>query len=416
MGRTNGMNVEVVEHLTGSLDATVAPLSGLAAATSRAVTESQNPSGAFDTGIATGSFAIARSASVELRAAMADAEALIARLSLEVAAQRAASAVTRGSATSTGARNHDALFDSDDPDDVERYWNSLTDAERASLISSHSVEIGNLDGIPLHDRIAANAETARVRATDASLSKKEREYLDAVANGDRKLVIFDPDNQRIVEMIGDFDEDTERVITYVPGTGADEASFHGGSVQQVSTYLVEADPDGRTVAFVVKDGKWADWGYFQGSANNDRDFTDGVGTKIADFHEVVLREPYLADAEQIGIAHSWGMSALSSSETHGAEYDKVFSLSGAWLAPDWKPTSGTDYFHLQYGIDAINYAEIEGDYPHENVNFTKTTLAPNTFEILGVEFQDEAANHARSSQGEAQNQDLLIKVRHEIYG
>jgi hypothetical protein len=43
-----------------------------------------------------------------------------------------------------------------------------------------------------------------------------------------------------------------------------------------------------------------------------------------------------------------------------------------------------------------------------------TTLTPNTFEILGVEFEDEAANHGRSSQGEAQNQDLLIKVRHDI--
>jgi hypothetical protein len=415
MGRTSGMNAEQVDAFAGTLDGRIAPLSSFAAETSRAVTLSQRPASPGESVIAPASLGLARSASAELRAAVADAETLIARLAAEVAAQRAASGAQGGVATSVVTSRPGSL-DSDDPDEVERYWNSLTDAERAELIKNDSLRIGNLDGIPLHDRIAANAETARERAKDTSLSKKEREYLDAVANGDRKLVIFDPANQRIVEMIGDFDENTERVITYVPGTGADEAAFHYAQTQQVGAYLVEADPDDRTVAFIVKDGQWADWGYFQGSANNDRDFTDGVGTKIADFQNVILREPDLTNTEQIGIAHSWGMSALSSSETHGAHYDKVFSLSGAWLAPDWKPDADTDYFHLQYGVDAINYAEIEGDYPHENSNFTKTTLAPNTFEVLGIEFQDEAANHGRSSQGEAQNQDLLIKVRHEIYG
>lgn len=41
-------------------------------------------------------------------------------------------------------------------DEVNDWWTSLSDAERADIITRHPAWIGNLDGIPMNDRNAAN--------------------------------------------------------------------------------------------------------------------------------------------------------------------------------------------------------------------------------------------------------------------
>jgi hypothetical protein len=430
------MNPERVAEITRALQTNAEQLSQASRAVQRAAVASLNP---LSYGLQPGAFLIApwsiigtQLAAARVRDAATSASALTLRLHAEITKQLRVSEQTGGATGNVSKKPSEwvgtlpsptevekwliAHAKNGDPDKIEAYWNSLTAAQRAELIKKYPLLIGNADGIPMKDRILANQEQARQRLDAGGLGDKERSYLESVANGTRRLVIYDAENQRIVEMVGNFDENTNRVITYVPGTDTNMDSYYNGDVQKVSTYLTESDPNKHTVAFVIKDGEWADWGYFQGKANNDRGFTDEAGQKIANFQNVVLREDNLRDAEQVAIAHSWGMSALSSSEVNGAHYDTVISLSGAWLADDWKPGSSTTYSHYQYGVDVINYAEVEGDYPHENDEFVKYGLTPNTTTILGVTFQNELDNHGRSSGGADTNLDLLLKVRREIYG
>ncbi|XTR51488.1 hypothetical protein ACOM2C_15195 [Pseudarthrobacter sp. So.54] len=62
-------------------------------------------------------------------------------------------------------------------------------------------------------------------------------------------------------------------------------------------------------------------------------------------------DPYLNGAEQTGIGHSWGLANVTSSEVAGARYDKVMSLAGAGMLPDWKPQPTTEYSNLYfYGL------------------------------------------------------------------
>jgi len=431
-----GMNPERVRALTRSLEANTEELEQASRAVHRAALASINP---LSYGLQPGAFLLApwsivgtQVAAAKVRNAAASATTLTATLYAELAKQIEISSVGGGARGVVPVTARDWLGDippaaevrkwliahgkNGDPDQVEAYWDSLTDDQKAALIKAQPLLIGNLDGVPMKDRVLANQEQARQRLAEGGLGDRETAYLESVANGTRKLVVYDAANQRIVEMVGNFDESTDRVITYVPGTDTNMDSFFNGDVQKVSAYLTESDPSKNTVAFVIKDGEWADWGYFQGSANNDRDFTDGVGKKVANFQDLVMREDNLRDAEQVAIAHSWGMSALSSSEVNGAHYDKVISLSGAWLADGWQANSATTYSHYQYGVDVINYAEIEGDYPHESSDFAQNDLTPNTTTILGVEFQNELDNHGRSSGGADTNLDLLLKVRREIYG
>ncbi|MGX9900271.1 hypothetical protein ACW0JT_10800 [Arthrobacter sp. SA17] len=79
-----------------------------------------------------------------------------------------------------------------------------------------------------------------------------------MVDGEIQLAAYDPGNNSIVEMIGTFGGNTSTVITYVPGTLTDEASFYDGGPQSVPQMLVKADASGGTVAFVYKGSEFPD--------------------------------------------------------------------------------------------------------------------------------------------------------------
>ena len=126
-------------------------------------------------------------------------------------------------------------------------------------------------------------------------------------------------------------------------------------------------------------------------------------------------DPAVGTVRTTAIAHSAGMSVVSGSEVAGARYDNVLSLGGSWLAPGWEENPATRYNHYQYGVDAINYIEPFTDTPHESSAFAKHVYEPATFEILGVEFQNEVDNHLRIAQGPRTNQDALNEMYRDIH-
>ncbi|MET2011929.1 hypothetical protein ABXJ56_10285 [Microbacterium chocolatum] len=325
-----------------------------------------------------------------------------------------------------------------DPDAVAEWWESDVVSGSplaAALISGASLAIGGLNGIPAPARVAANRETAVRRLADARSElentpeyvyqgrtlrsnasarealEAEIAYLERVASGERSLYLYDPERRRIVEMIGDPSR-ARYSITYVPGTGTDMASYYSGGVQSVAQYLVEQDTTGRSVAFVYTDGPWASWGLpFQETSNANRDFALREGAQLARFEEGLRTDAQLASASSVAIAHSAGMSVLSSAEVAGAEYDQVKSLAGSWLQDGWSARDGTDYAHHQYGFDAINYLNPFYDTPRESDAFVQHDYAPSTF--LGI--QNELDNHLRVAEGPRRNTEVLRDLYREIH-
>ncbi|WP_375386234.1 WXG100 family type VII secretion target [uncultured Microbacterium sp.] len=305
---------------------------------------------------------------------------------------------------------------SDSPDDVRQWWTGLTEQQRHDLVTRDPLRYGNLDGIPVEDRVDANRLTAEDRLTESGLSAAERSYLEAVVRGDRNLALYDPAGERLVEMIGTFGPQTTNVLTYVPGTGTNMDSFYGGSAQTVATYLTDRDKSGDTVSFVYKDGPWADWTFFGPHGTANEGYVLDAGKGLAEFTTSVQSDPALGGNVSFSAAgHSAGISYVSASEVAGAHYDNVLSLAGSWLAPGWQADPGTNYQHYQYGVDALNYLTPVKNMPIENDVFAEHVYAPDTFEILGVTFQNEAENHTHIAQGEATNQNALNDMYKDMH-
>ena len=172
---------------------------------------------------------------------------------------------------------------------VAQWWWRLTESQRQQLIAEAPLVVGNLAGVPLESRVAANARSAEYFANAEGISAQEADYWNRVAAGRVKLVVSDPGNSRIVEMIGEAGPDTARVITFLPGTMSQMKHFYAGSAQQVAQYLVTRS-SGTSVAFVYKDGSWVSW--LGPGANTNYDRLQELGGQVAEFQrEVVEREP-----------------------------------------------------------------------------------------------------------------------------
>jgi hypothetical protein len=151
------------------------------------------------------------------------------------------------------------------------------------------------------------------------------------------------------------------VLTYVPGTLTNMDSFYGknGSLQQMAKWLEANDPDGTSVAFVFKDGVFP--GGAEGSKNpaefvgafaqaNDPEFARGTSKALYDFQRGLAVDPIRTEPgyRDVAIGHSWGLANITSAEVHGATYDKVISLAGAGMPPEWQPRAGTTYTDYSY--------------------------------------------------------------------
>lgn len=289
---------------------------------------------------------------------------------------------------------------------VAQWWWRLTESQRQQLIAEAPLVVGNLAGVPLESRVAANARSAEHFANAEDISAQEADYWNRVAAGRVKLVVSDPGNSRIVEMIGEAGPDTARVITFLPGTMSQMKHFYAGSAQQVAQYLVTRS-SGTSVAFVYKDGSWVSW--LGPGANTNYDRLQELGGQVAEFQrEVVEREPLLQGDSQVAIAHSAGMSVLSGAELSGADFDTVMSLGGAFALRDWRPDPGTDYHHFQYDNDAINM--IDGGRlwtPHE----LNDVFQQHVFDSEGLA---RFESHSRIAEGPETNEEALKQMRKVI--
>jgi hypothetical protein len=92
---------------------------------------------------------------------------------------------------------------------------------------------------------------------------------------------------------------------------------------------------------------------------NSADLAEEAGQTLADFETGVTLDPLLTGAESTAFAHSWGLANVTSAEMHGATYDSVISLSGAWMPENWTPNPNTSYADFSYW-DILQAAQSTG--------------------------------------------------------
>jgi hypothetical protein len=331
------------------------------------------------------------------------------------------------------------------PEEVRTWWLGLTAAQQQDFIREHPGLAGNTNGIPFDARIEANRLNAQARidwlrhndpepqlnpwildsgyparfAAEHEEWRKRQEgvgYLQKVVDGKLQLAAYDPGSQSIVEIVGTYNENTTTVITYVPGTTTNEASFYDGGPQDVPRRLVQADTTGGTAAFVYKGSEFPDGDpveAFLVEAKSDQ-FVAGSAPVLAAFQGAVELE-LPAQAQSVGIGHSWGLRNLTGAEMEGAGYDKLIALSGAAMPPGWTPTQGTDYTSYTYP-DILLTAEASGlvgeNYPMREPAFDKHVYAPpggfTPSEMYSID------NHSLIATTKPENEEALADILAEI--
>ena len=302
----------------------------------------------------------------------------------------------------------DKILAAQTPEQTATWWQNLTLDQQHALVLGGSALIGALGGIPTMVRVAANRINAAVeyRATQREIAQErwfasprdindltvgvigtsrtlsqlqeKSDYLERVMSGAVQLYLYQPDRDRMVEMVGNPSASTTSSVTYVPGTFSNQYSFYTGDVQQVGRWLNGQDPN--MVVFVWHGGEFP--GQRPGTAQvdgilaaNEAPLALKTGRGLAEFQAEVATDPQLSSARHDAIAHSWGLAATTASELEGARYDHVVSLSGAWMPPGWEGQSNTAYSHYTYtdflavakNLDLVG----SGNIPDTNAAFAK---------------------------------------------
>ncbi len=359
----------------------------------------------------------------------------------------ASGAPGKGVRASAGTQPRPADLTGKTPAQIQQWWAGLTPAEQQGFIRDYPVEAGNTNGISFAARVEANRANAQDRLDsfpahdpepvlnpllmDISASQRFSEehaawaerraaqvYLQGVVEGRIQLAAYDPARNSIVEMIGTYSQDTSTVITYVPGTTTNEASFYGGGPQGISNHLVQSDRTGGSVAFVYKGSEFPDGGLIEAFAVEAKsdDFVAGSSPVLAEFQAAVEFERPGA-AQTVGIGHSWGLRNLTGSENNGAHYDRVIALSGAAMPPGWSPDPGTAYSSYTYPdlLLSLELAGVVGEnYPMNEPAFDRRVYDPPGGTDPGDVYSID--NHVLIATAGPENETALRDVRKEIYG
>ncbi|WP_314451526.1 hypothetical protein [uncultured Microbacterium sp.] len=305
------------------------------------------------------------------------------------------------------------------PETVKAWWDALPPGRQTALVNGAPEVVGALGGVPPLARVAANRFVARDRlpAVEREIARleslldegamatllaerrsaldrlrTESDYLRRVVAGDVQLVLYQPEENRIAEMIGTPGPDTRRVLTFVPGTFTSVDSFYGGGVQAMPAWL--ADQDDGMVAFVWKGAEFPGDDEGPVLAEQLRGIVEAnaqsrsvpAGEELARFSAEMRSDSEISRASQIAAGYSWGLVAVTGSEVAGTRYDAVHSMAGAWVPTGWTADPMTTYFHWSY-TDFLSMAQDmgwvgEGRNPDVTPGFTSRVYdRPGDFDV-----------------------------------
>ena len=326
--------------------------------------------GAVSTGAATAEAAVTATSTVSAAVSAAALKSIAVAASVDPIERAAAFTLldsTRATPTVVeNPRTVDRILDAAIPAArVAAWWDALSVSQRLDLAAASPTLVGNLDGVPLASRIAANRESASrsltaYSRTGSQLAGAEASYLAHVASGTVSLYAFDISRDSIVEVVGDAVAATRSLI-FTPGTTASLADFYTGSMQSLAAWEVAHAPSSEpTVAFVYKIGSFPQWSMSDGPFDNRRSIELGV---LFDRFNAGLDTTVVGSLSRTSVEHSFGSSIGGVAETLGTHFDTRIVLGGVGMVAGWEPDPSTRYVAYVAGNDVTRYIYglVEGD-------------------------------------------------------
>lgn len=266
------------------------------------------------------------------------------------------------------------------PEAVATWWASLSPTVAAALVAGVPALIGNLDGVALGDRVAANRARAAghltelrakrdravgidrsigtrqfraIPSADIDAIERETAYFRAVADGRIQLYAWDPHHGSLIEMSGD-PATAKAALFVVPGTNTTADSFYGEDpVTGFADWQVRGGRE-QVVAFTVMTGampQLRDIPYGGGPQWNE--YAHDRAPEYAQFIQGVrAADPSLWT---MSYEHSYGGGVGSAAEAYGGNVDARFLAASVGAVDGYVPSNGTTYYSAQAPDDINRY-------------------------------------------------------------
>lgn len=298
------------------------------------------------------------------------------------------------------------------PEQVNQWWEGLSDAERDALLSDHPEWVGPVDGIPVETRDTANravlendiaalddriaemeAELAGIERTDSVDYLKLQEEIeglreeqvelerlqDRITDGDGNSAVYEATGQeyyllgfdtegsgQMIVSIGNPDE-AVNVNAYVPGTGSSLADENGTLFDRTGTMAYDAqraDPNSETATVlwlgydapdnVVPEATETEWA--QEGAEGLESFTQG------------LRATAEGDPANLTLTgHSYGTTMIGvAAASEGVDADNIVFTASPGVGIDTASALGIDeenVYATRNERDVIQYGMVHGADP-----------------------------------------------------
>lgn len=265
------------------------------------------------------------------------------------------------------------------PDAVATWWASLSPTTAAALVAGVPALIGNLDGVALADRVAANRARAAGHLADlrakrdrtlglhgpagaprarvvpsADVNRIDREiaYFQAVAAGRKQLYAWDPGHGSLIEMSGD-PSTAKAALFVVPGTNTTADSFYGDRpVTGFGSWQVN-EASGPVISFTVMTGPMPQLSPLMLDGPQLNTFAAERAPEYASFvRGVSASRP---DLWTMSYEHSYAGAIGSAAESHGGTVDARFMAASVGAAGPYAPSSNTEYYAAQAPDDINRY-------------------------------------------------------------
>lgn len=291
---------------------------------------------------------------------------------LEMAEDADSSAVAALNALGMSTDANDIPDGSDDsPEDVNDWWEGLSEAEQQAYINDHPEIIGNLDGVPAEARDQANRlhldaererlETELDKPGDRPYEEQQLENLQEIESqledgDDLMLLGFDAGDSGQVIIANGNPDTADNVYTHVPGTDASVENGLDGHMDRIERLTNEANELGGETAGIM----WLDYNAptfnpSEGPTPASEHVAMGAASDLQEFHEGL--RSVNGDAHMTAAGHSYGSTVVGHAGHQGDGLDvDAMLLVGS-------PGTGVDTAaELGIGDDNVYHATSGGDW------------------------------------------------------